>query len=112
MLGRRREGVGARESLLLDAVSASREARAVGTVVVLARSLLRLAALGSGVLLPLFAAPADRAQQPASDGTPRRALSGLASRRPTRGAYRSSPGHPAEVATRRGRLRRVDPSLL
>src|SRR5262245_29159414 len=100
------------DHLLLDGVSASRQARAVGTVVVLAPSLLRLAALGSGVLLPLFAAPPDRAQQPAPDGTPRRARSGLAFRRPTRSAHRSSPGNPAEFATRRGRLRRVDPSLL
>jgi hypothetical protein len=104
-------GGGVRAPLLLDAVCASRQARAVGTVVVLA-TLLRLAALGSGVLLPLLAAPPDRAQQPAPDGTSRRALSCVAFRRPARSTHRGSPGRPAELARRRGRLRGIDSSLL
>src|SRR5262249_42391384 len=82
---------GVRDPPLLEGVSTSRQARGVGTVVVLAPSPLRLAALGSGVLLPLFAPPPDRAQQPAPDGTPRCALSGRAFRTPTRRPHRSSP---------------------
>src|SRR5262249_3218293 len=103
---------GVRDPPLLEGVSTSRQARGVGTVVVLAPSPLRLAALGSGVLLPLFAPPPDRAQQPAPDGTPRCALSGRTFRSPTRSAHRSSPRHPAGFPTRRGRLRRIDSSLL